>query len=32
MQKWTQGIHSFLAAMASDRVGKGWILGAINSP
>lgn len=32
MQKWAQGMHSFPAAMANDRVEKGWILGAINSP
>lgn len=32
MQKWAQGMHSFPAAMAKDRVEKRWILGAINSP
>lgn len=32
MQKWTQGFHYFPAAVANNRVEKGWILGEINSP
>lgn len=32
MQKWAQGMHSFPAAMANDRVEKRWMLGVINSP
>jgi len=31
MQKWTQEMHSFPAAVANDRVEKGWIHGTINS-